>query len=78
MWIVPGEWRELRSESQQFVGYEIGRRWTPMLLAFRQEGGSGRGSVAGESRSTVESGGQVSDTGIVAGQGWDLPVDQVS
>ncbi len=71
----PGEWRELRSESQQFVGYESDDVETD-LLAFRQEGGRVE-VLLRENPFYVESGGQVSDTGIVAGQGWDLPVDQV-
>jgi alanyl-tRNA synthetase len=70
-----GEWRELRPESQQFVGYESDDVETD-LLAFRQEGDRVE-VLLRENPFYVESGGQVSDTGIVEGQGWDLPVDQV-
>ena len=46
------------------------------LLAFRQDGGRVE-LLLRENPFYVESGGQVSDTGIVQGQGMDLPVDQV-
>ncbi|GBD32925.1 Alanine--tRNA ligase [bacterium HR33] len=60
---------------QHFVGYETTRAETE-ILAFRQ--GEGRlDLVLKENPFYAESGGQVSDTGVVKGEGWTLPVEDV-
>jgi alanyl-tRNA synthetase len=60
---------------QKWVGYDTTRAETD-ILAFEQ--GEGRvGLILHENPFYAESGGQVSDTGEVKGQGWTLPVDDV-
>jgi alanyl-tRNA synthetase len=68
-------WRELAGGRQQFVGYERTEADTG-LLAFREQGDRVE-LVLRENPFYVESGGQVSDTGVVRGDGWELPVDGV-
>jgi alanyl-tRNA synthetase len=69
------EWRELKQGKQEFVGYERVEAETEPL-AFRQEGPRVE-LVLRENPFYVESGGQVSDTGSLAGRGWTLSVDSV-
>ena len=77
--IVPGgdaEWRELKPGRQTFVGYEATEADTD-ILAFRRRGD--RIDLLLENNPFyVESGGQVSDTGMVEGAGWSLPIDAVA
>ena len=70
-----GEWRSLRKDPQRFVGYESTTAETE-IIAFRQDG-SRVDLVLRENPFYVESGGQVSDTGVVTGQDWALQVDSV-
>jgi alanyl-tRNA synthetase len=70
-----GEWRSLRKEAQRFVGYESTEAETE-IIAFRQEGGR-VDLVLRENPFYVESGGQVSDTGVVSGRDWAVQVDAV-
>ena len=69
------EWRDLRDGRQEFVGYQHDSADTEPL-AFRQEGDRVE-LLLRENPFYVESGGQVSDTGLVRGEGWVLPVDRV-
>ncbi len=71
----PGKWRSLKRGKQKFVGYQRTEADTD-VLAFRQEGPQVE-LVLRENPFYVESGGQVSDTGKVAGEGWDLAIDTV-
>ena len=69
------DWRELAPGRQAFVGYETTHADTD-VLAFRQSGPTVE-VVLRENPFYVEAGGQVSDTGVVEGQGWSLGVEQV-
>jgi alanyl-tRNA synthetase len=60
---------------QRFVGYETTRAETD-ILAFRK-GGERLDLILHENPFYAESGGQVSDTGVVRGQGWELVVEGV-
>ena len=60
---------------QKFVGYESIRAETD-VLAYRQ-GDEQLELVLHENPFYAESGGQVSDTGVVKGKGWELPVHDV-
>jgi alanyl-tRNA synthetase len=60
---------------QRFVGYETTKADTD-ILAFRRSPDRVE-LILHENPFYAESGGQVSDTGLVRGQGWDLPVDEV-
>ena len=71
----PGKWRTLKRGKQKFVGYQKTEADTD-ILAFRQEGPRVE-LVLRENPFYAEAGGQVSDTGAVAGQKWSLPVDSV-
>jgi alanyl-tRNA synthetase len=71
----PGQWRTVKRGKQRFVGYQTTEADTD-VLAFRQEGPRVE-LVLKENPFYVESGGQVSDTGAVAGEGWSLEVDSV-
>src|SRR5690349_9457388 len=68
-----GEWRTVKpKKKQQWVGYETTEAETE-VLKFRQS--EDRVEVVLEQNPFyVESGGQVSDTGRVKGEGWDLDV----
>ena len=69
----PGKWRSVKRGKQKFVGYQKTEADTD-VLAFRQDGPRVE-LLLRENPFYVESGGQVSDTGAVAGEGWSLPVD---
>jgi alanyl-tRNA synthetase len=69
------EWRELRDGRQEFVGYQHDQADTEPL-AFRQQGDRVE-IILRENPFYLESGGQVSDTGHLRGEGWAMPVDQV-
>ena len=71
----PGKWRTVKRGKQKFVGYQRTETDTD-VLAFRQDGPRVE-LVLRENPFYVESGGQVSDVGNVAGQGWSLAVDSV-
>ena len=71
-----GEWRVVKPKArQQWVGYDTTRADTD-LLAFRQAGDTLE-LVLEENPFYAESGGQVSDTGRVRGEGWELQVADV-
>jgi len=69
------KWHVLRRGKQKFVGYETTASETD-LLAFRQEGGRVE-LVPRENPFYLESGGQISDTGVLRGVGWELNVEEV-
>ena len=71
----PGKWRSVKRGKQKFVGYQKTEADTD-VLAFRQEGPRVE-LVLRENPFYVESGGQVSDTGAVQGDGWSFSVDSV-
>jgi alanyl-tRNA synthetase len=71
----PGKWRSVKRGKQKFVGYLEIEADTD-ILAFRQEGPRVE-LVLRENPFYAESGGQVSDTGAVRGDGWSLAVDAV-
>jgi alanyl-tRNA synthetase len=71
----PGKWHSVKRGKQKFVGYQKTEADTD-VLAFRQEGPRVE-LVLRENPFYVESGGQVSDTGAIAGQGWSLNIDTV-
>jgi len=71
------KWRSLKRGRQKFVGYKLDEADTE-ILAFRQLLGEERVELLlKENPFYAESGGQVSDTGLVRGEGWVMPVDQV-
>ena len=70
-----GAWRSVKRGKQKFVGYQTTETDTD-ILAFRQEGPR-VDLVLRENPFYAESGGQVSDVGGIAGQGWSLAVDAV-
>jgi alanyl-tRNA synthetase len=73
----PGEaWQRVKPRlRQKFIGYEATSADTD-VLAF-QRSGDLLGLVLHENPFYAESGGQVSDRGLVTGQGWQLPVAEV-
>ncbi len=71
----PGRWRSVKRGKQRFVGYARTEADTE-VLAFRQDGPRVE-LVLRENPFYVESGGQVSDTGAITGNGWSLAVDAV-
>src|SRR5207244_1691878 len=71
-----GEWRTVKPKrKQKWVGYDTTRAETD-VLRFRQADDRVE-VVLEENPFYVESGGQVSDTGRVKGEGWDLEVSDV-
>jgi alanyl-tRNA synthetase len=70
-----GKWRSVKRGKQRFVGYARTEADTD-VLAFRQEGPR-VDLVLRENPFYVESGGQVSDTGTLSGEGWSLNIDAV-
>jgi alanyl-tRNA synthetase len=71
-----GAWVELHpGRPQRWVGYDTTQVET-RLLAFRQTGDRVE-LVLDENPFYVESGGQVDDTGVVKGGGWELTVEDV-
>jgi alanyl-tRNA synthetase len=70
-----GKWRTLKRGKQKFVGYQTTEADTD-VLGFRQEGPR-VDLLLHENPFYVESGGQVSDIGEIAGSGWSLAVDSV-
>ncbi len=75
--IVPsaGKWRTVKRGKQKFVGYGTTETDTD-VLAFRQDGPRVE-LILKDNPFYAESGGQVSDTGEVRGDGWSLAVDAV-
>ena len=72
----PGEWRTVKpKKKQRWVGYETTAAETE-VLKFRQSEDRVE-IVLAENPFFVESGGQVSDTGRVKGEGWELDVSEV-
>jgi alanyl-tRNA synthetase len=69
------DWRDLHDGQQEFVGYQHDSADTEPL-AFRQDGERVE-LLLRENPFYAESGGQVSDTGHVRGEGWILPIDRV-
>ena len=70
-----GDWRTLRRGRQRFVGYDTTEAETE-ILAFRQDGDHLELRLR-QNPFYAESGGQVSDTGRVEGDGWALDVATV-
>jgi alanyl-tRNA synthetase len=71
-----GEWVDLEpGGAQHWVGYDTTRAETK-VLAFRQADDVVE-LVLAENPFYVESGGQVDDTGVVRGAGWELTVEDV-
>jgi len=75
--VKSAKWRSLKRGRQKFVGYKQDEADTD-ILAFRQDRGAERVELLlKENPFYAESGGQVSDTGLVRGEGWVMPVDAV-
>ncbi|MEX2156241.1 MAG: alanine--tRNA ligase [Gemmatimonadales bacterium] len=71
-----GDWVPLKAKAnQEWVGYETTKAETEPI-AFRQRGDRLE-LVLQENPFYAESGGQVSDTGVVTGEGWELTVEDV-
>ncbi len=68
-------WRALKRGRQHFVGYDATEAESD-ILAFRQAGEQLE-LLLRENPFYAESGGQVSDTGELSGDGWTMPVDAV-
>src|SRR5204863_9217419 len=71
-----GEWVEVKKKGRQkWIGYESTKAETEPI-AFRQSGDQLE-VILEENPFYAESGGQVSDTGVVTGDGWELTVEGV-
>jgi alanyl-tRNA synthetase len=71
-----GEWVKVKPKGRQkWVGYDTTKAETEPI-AFRQQGDQLE-LVLEENPFYAESGGQVSDTGVVQGDGWELTVEDV-
>ncbi|MGE3618179.1 MAG: alanine--tRNA ligase, partial [Gemmatimonadales bacterium] len=70
-----GDWVEVEGGAQEFIGYAATTADT-RIRAFRRDA-SRTELVLAENPFYVESGGQVSDVGVVRGDGWALRVDGV-
>jgi len=70
-----GDWVELSREPSQFVGYSAIESETE-VVACRTVGGAVELLLA-DNPFYAESGGQVSDTGTVQGEGWSVAVERV-
>jgi alanyl-tRNA synthetase len=71
-----GEWVAVKPKGRQkWVGYQTTKAETEPI-AFRQQGDQLE-LVLEENPFYAESGGQVSDTGVVQGDGWELTVEDV-
>ncbi len=68
-------WVELSADEQEFVGYDATEVETE-LVAFRRENDRAALQLR-ENPFYVEAGGQVSDAGVVEGDGWRMAVDDV-
>ncbi len=70
-----GEWTKLSSDRPRFIGYDQTEAETE-VVAFRRAGDAVELLLA-DNPFYAESGGQLSDTGVIVGEGWSMQVDSV-